>query len=347
MMIPFEREFRKRYYDLLDQVFDSSFWSEGEMIRTFEEKFAEYVGLASRTVTNGGTGLLAILDRIDVNGKDVVVPTNTFWATAMAVKKANGRVIYADCNRNDLCLSYDDMVRKVTDNTKAIIVTHIGGHIAFEIEKIAEYCARRNIYLIEDCAHAHGATYKGKAAGSWGFAGSYSFYATKTMPTGEGGMVVSRDNDLLKWVEKYRNYGKQVIDGKVNYPVKNGFNYRMNEFTAALGIVQLEQLPLILEWKNELAFKYDQIFQNRVIFPKTMVSGYYKYIVFDHDLKEETGRVFARTDFGHVIDGHDIHLPNAEWIADHHRCAPIYYGWDKQNFETDELRDVLLKDVVS
>ncbi|MFH1236087.1 MAG: DegT/DnrJ/EryC1/StrS family aminotransferase, partial [Parcubacteria group bacterium] len=176
---------------------------------------------------------------------------------------------------------------------------------------------------------------------SWGFAGSYSFYATKTMPIGEGGMVVSYDNDFLKWIERYRNYGKQVIDGKVNYPVKNGFNYRMNEFSAALGIVQLEQLPEILKWKNELASKYDRIFQNRVIFPDNMVSGYYKYIVYDCELKEETGKVFARTDLGHVIDGLDISLPNAEWISTHHKCVPIYHGWDKAVLNADDLKACL------
>lgn len=178
MVLPFEQEDRKRFYHLLDEVFDSNFWSDGAMTRRFEEKFEEYVGLHSCAVTSGGVGLLSILEYVGVRGKEVIVPANTFWATAQSVKKAGGQVVYADCNKEDLCMSYSDMLKKITPNTKAVIVVHIGGHIAFEIEKIAKYCGEHGIALLEDCAHAHGAQWKGKSAGSFGLAGSYSFYAT-------------------------------------------------------------------------------------------------------------------------------------------------------------------------
>lgn len=343
MIIPFETEQREKFYRLLDRVFDSSFWSEGEMTRSFEEKFGEFVGLPARSVANGGAGLLAILEYIDVKGKDVIVPANTFWATALAVKKAGGRVIYADNNRSDLCLSFEDMKRRVTANTRAVIVVHIGGHIAFEIDQIAENCRQNNLYLIEDCAHAHGASWNGRQGGDFGFAGAYSFYATKTMPTGEGGMVVSRDADFISWIEKYRNYGKKVIDGKVLYPVKDGFNYRMSEFAAALGIVQLERLSEILAWKQALAAKYDAIFERRVVLPRGMISGYYKYIVFGYPkLKEVTGQVFGIDDLGYRIEGLDLSLENAEWIAGNHQCPPIFYGWEHADKSIDALRSILL-----
>ena len=159
-------------------------------------------------VTSGGAGLLSILDYVNVKDAEVIVPANTFWATAQSAKKAGAKVVYVDCNKEDLCMSYDDMVRKVTDKTKAVIVVHIGGHIAFDIEKIAKFCKEKKIALIEDCAHAHGAEWNGKTAGSYGIAGSYSFYATKTMPLGEGGMVVSKNKEIIEWIKKYRNYGK-------------------------------------------------------------------------------------------------------------------------------------------
>ena len=264
MVIPFEEEYRKKFYELERQIFDSNFWSEGKMQRTFEEKFGDYVRLGARAVASGGAALLAILEYIDVRGKDVIVPANTFWADARAVQMAGGNVIFADCNKEDLCLSLEDMKKKVTDETKAVIVVHIGGHIAFEIEEIANYCKERGIALVEDCAHVHGGWWNGKTGGHYGIAGAYSFYATKTMPLGDGGMVVSKDPELLKWVEKYRNYGKEVINGNiVTYPMKEGFNYRINEFTAALGIIQMEHLPVILEWKRKLAQKFDRIFGNR------------------------------------------------------------------------------------
>lgn len=341
MIIPFEKEYRKKFYDLEEQIFDSNFWSEGKMIRTFEEKFGEYVKLGAKAVSSGGAGLLAILDYIDVRGKDVLVPSNTFWADARAVKLAGGNPVYADCNKNDLCMSFEDMKAKITENTKAVIVVHIGGHIAFQIEKIAAFCKEKGIYLVEDCAHVHGAWWNGKTGGHYGFAGAYSFYATKTMPLGDGGMIVSKDKDFLRWVEEYRNYGKEVVDGHVYYPLPNGFNFRLNEFSAALGIVQIERLDRILEFKRELAQKYDEIFDNRVRFPEGMISGYYKYIVFDTDLKQETGQVFGSGDLGHVIDCAEIDLPNSDWITKHHKCVPIYYGYENADKPIKVLRTIL------
>lgn len=344
MVIPFEEEYRKKFYALEEQIFDSNFWSEGEMQRKFEEAFGEYVKLGARAVSNGGAGLYSILEYIGVNGREVLVPSNTFWADARAVKMAGGIPVYVDCNKDDLCMSFEDMKAKITEHTRAVIVVHIGGHIAFQIEEIARFCKEKNIYLIEDCAHVHGAWWKGKTGGHYGFAGAYSFYATKTMPLGDGGMVVSRDEDFLKWMEKFRNYGKEVVDGHVYYRISNGFNFRMSEFQAALGIVQMERLDRILEFKRKLAEKYDQIFKKRVILPEGMESGYYKYIVFDTPLKEETGQVFGEGDLGHRIDGAEIELANSIWIARHHKCVPIYYGYEYADCSVDELAGRLMKE---
>ena len=342
MVIPFEEEYRKRFYELENKIFESNMWSEGQMLRDFEENFGEYVGLGARGISSGGAALTAILSYIDVRGKDVIVPANTFWADAQAVHYAGGKVVFADCNREDLCLSLDDLKEKVTPNTKAVILVHIGGHIAFQVEEIAEYCKENDIYLVEDCAHVHGAKWNGKSGGQYGIAGAYSFYATKTMPTGDGGMVVSKNNDLLSYVEKFRNYGKEVIDGKVYYGMKEGFNFRLSEFNAALGIVQLERMKHILEWKRDLAKKYDEIFDNRVRLPEGMESGYYKYIVFDTPLKQETGQVFGPRDLGHHIAGCEAVVPNSEWVVEHHKCAPIYLGWEDADKGVDELRSILI-----
>jgi perosamine synthetase len=342
MKIPFEFEYRQKYYRLLDEVFESNFLSEGEMILRFEKDFGEFIGIPSLAVTNGGTALLSIFEYLDVRSKDVVVPANTFWATAAAAKRAGANLIYADCNREDLCLSLQSLKRCVTPMTKVVVVVHVGGHIAFEIDAIAEFCHERGIYLVEDCAHAHGGSYNGKSAGSWGIAGAYSFYATKTMPLGEGGIVCSRDEKFLSWLRRYRNYGKKVVNGKVEYAINNGFNFRMNEVTAALGIIQIERLPQILNWKRKLAAKYDIIFGNRIKFPSGMVSGYYKYIVFDYELLIETGKVFNQTDFGPSIEGIPCSIPNSDWISQHHSCPPIYYGWSPADENIDELRRILL-----
>lgn len=343
MKLPFEEKYRKIFYKHLEEVFDSNFWSEGKKVREFEEKFSEYIGIPSLSVSNGGAGLLSIFEYFNVKDKDVIVPANTFWATAVAAKKAGGNVIYADCNRYDLCISLEDIKKRLTSQTKAIVVVHIGGHIAFDIEAIVQFCKERNIYLIEDCAHAHGAVYKNRMAGSWGFAGAYSFYATKTMPIGEGGMVCSKDRDFLEWLKLYRNYGKRVINGNVSYLIQDGFNFRMSEFTAALGLVQMTRLRQILEWKRDLAKKYNTIFERKVRMPDEMLSGYYKYIVFDYILPEETGQVFGITDHGTTIEKKNIELPNSSWVAKHHKCVPIYYGWDKAGWSAEKLKDYFIK----
>lgn len=343
MKIPFSKEYRQQYYKLLEEVFDSNFWSEGHKVKAFEEAFSSNTRLESIAFSNGGAALLALFTYAGVSGYEVIVPANTFYATAVAAKMAGAKVIYADCNREDLCISIESIKQRVTSRTKAVCVVHIGGHIAFQIEEIASFCKENGLYLIEDCAHAHGAIYKGKMPGSWGLGGAYSFYATKTLPLGEGGMVSSNNPDFIAWAEYFRNYGKKVEAGKVSYMIPDGFNFRMNEVTAALGIVQLERLPKILSWKRKLAEKFDLIFARRVVLPEGMISGYYKYIVFDYELNQETGKVFSETDFGPNIENEGYDLPNSHWIAAHHNCVPIWYGWDHAEKSVRAINDILLK----
>lgn len=342
MVIPFEHSARGLFYELENQIFDSNFWSDGNCTRQFEMDFENYIGCGARAVSNGGSALYAILEYIDVRGYDVIVPANTFWADIRAVQMAGGNVIYADCNQTDMCLSFEDLKKKITRKTKAVIVVHIGGHLAFQINEIANYCAENNIPLLEDCAHSHGADWNGRMGGTFGFAGAYSFYATKTMPLGDGGMIVSSDQKFLEWVEMFRNYGKKVVNGSVTYPLLNGWNCRISEFAAAMGIIQLKRLPKILQWKRELAKKYDMIFEKRIYFPEGMQSGYYKYIVFDYKLNEETGKVFAASDLGCEIENVPANIPNTRWVAESHHCVPIFYGYPNADKSAEELKQILL-----
>ena len=340
MKIPFDVENRKAYYRLLDEMFDSNFWSDGSLTRRFEASFGEYTHIPNTVaLSSGGMAILGLLEYLDVRGSEVIVPTNTFMATPLAIKRAGGKVVFADCSRKDLCITLAEVKRLTNKNTKAVIVVHIGGHIAFEIEGIAAYCEEKGIALIEDCAHAHGATYLGKSAGSWGLGGAYSFYATKTMPTGEGGMVVTRNKEVADWLKLWRNYGKKVEiregENIITYPQDSGFNARMAETIAALGIIQLERMPEVMAWKRELANKYNQIFERRVRFPEGMESGFYKYVVFDYELKEKTGPVFGELCHWFLKNGKKY--PDSEWIVARHSCPPIYYGWDHADKSVSEL----------
>jgi hypothetical protein len=199
---------------------------------------------------------------------------------------------------------------------KAAFLVHIGGHIAFESEQIARYCAERGIFLIEDCAHAHGASWNGRKPGAYGDAGIYSLYATKTISTGEGGVLVSRHAELIDYARRFRNYGKP------DFAVQ-GLNFRMSEFTAALGLVQVQRMPEIVAFKNDVArAELDPQYPARLQLPGGMTSGLYKYIVFDW-LERSTGRVYDEP--CHRIMGHDVELPNTDWVARHHSCVPLYY----------------------
>ncbi len=318
--IGFEKEDTKKLHEYWDEIISTQQWAEGKFTKLFEEKWSEYNQLQSVAFSSWAGAALAALEFFDVKDKIVLCPSNTFMATPLSVIKAGGKVEFVDCNKSDLCMSFEDFKNKVNIyKPVAVWVVHIGGHIAFQIEEIAELCKEKGIILLEDCAHAHGASWNSKKAGAWGDAGVYSFYATKTISTGEGGMLVTNNTDLVEFAKKYRNYGK--FDYKIE-----GLNYRMNEFTAAIGCVQVDRLDYIIAWKNEYAQKHlDPIYSNRVIFPEGMVSGYYKYIIFD-PLEKSTGKVYDQP--CHTIMGKTDDLPNTDWIAKNHWCVPLYYKGD-------------------
>jgi dTDP-4-amino-4,6-dideoxygalactose transaminase len=315
--IGFDHADRERLHALIDEVLDSERWAEGPMNARFEEAWTAHNGVPAVALNGWAGGALAALDFAGVRGGTVLCPSNTFMATPMAAARAGAEVQFVDCNREDLCVSMHDFERAAERHKpRAAFVVHIGGHIAFEIEQIAAYCAEHGIFLIEDCAHAHGASWNGRRPGTWGDAGIYSLYATKTVSTGEGGVLVSRHPELIEHARLYRNYGKP------DYEI-DGLNFRMSEFTAALALIQTERLPRIVAWKNDVArAELDPMYPSRLQLPEGMTSGLYKYIVFDW-LERSTGRVYDEP--CHRIMRHDIDLPNTDWVARNHSCVPLYY----------------------
>ncbi len=173
-----------------------------------------------------------------------------------------------------------------------------------------------SIFLIEDCAHAHGASWNGRRAGTWGDAGIWSFAATKTISTGEGGMLVSRHDDLIAHAREFRNYGKPSYE-------TFGLNFRMNEFTAARRD-RPDRAPRrdrrLEERRRARASR--PAAPGRLELPEGMVSSLYKYIVFD-PIERSTGKVYDEP--CHRIMGHETDLPVSDWIATNHWCVPLYY----------------------
>ena len=319
--IGFDRRDRARLHELWDGVIDSNRWSEGELTVSFEAAWEAHNGLGAVATSGWTGGALAALEWAEVRGRKVVVPSNTFMATPLAVLAAEGTPVFGDCRRDDLCLSVQETERLIDEHDPAaVFLVHIGGHIAFDAPVIAALCRDRGVTLLEDCAHAHGAVWDGRRPGSFGDAGIYSLYATKTISTGEGGVLVSRHPELREFARGYRNYGKPDH-------AQPGLNFRMSEFTAAIGLVQVQRLEEIVAWKNEIArTELDPVHPSRLQLPDGMVSGLYKYIVLDW-LERSTGRVYDAP--CHRIMGTGDDLPNSDWVAANHSCVPLYYRLDE------------------
>jgi len=315
--IGFDQRDRARVHALWERIFDAQQWSEGELTKEFEAAWTGWNGLHA-VAFNGWTGAaLAALEWVGVRGETVLCPSNTFMATPLTAITAGARVEFVDCNREDLCMSFDDLERKVHANKpKAVFLVHIGGHLAFDSDRIAELCRSEGIALIEDCAHAHGADWNGRRAGTWGDVGVWSFAPTKTISTGEGGMLVSRHAGAVEFARTFRNYGKPDY-------AAHGLNFRMNEFTAALGVVQVGRLDEIVAWKNEVARVHlDALYPSRLQLPDGMTSGLYKYVVFE-PIEKSTGKVYDEP--CHRVLGPAFDLPNTDWVAQNHWCVPLYY----------------------
>jgi perosamine synthetase len=315
--IGFDDRDRERLHELIDEVLDSNRWSEAEMGSRFEAAWEAWNELPSVAMSSWAGGALAALHFAEVQGETVLCPSNTFMATPLAAVRSGAEVQFVDCNREDLCMSFADFERAAEQfKPRAALLVHIGGHIAFDSERIAQYCREHGIFLIEDCAHAHGASWNGVKPGMYGDAGIYSMYATKTISTGEGGVLVSRRPEVIEHARDFSNYGKPTFNVA-------GLNFRMSEFTAALGLLQVQRMPEIVAFKNEIArTELDPQHASRLELPEGMTSGFYKYIVFDW-LERSTGRVYDEP--CHRIMGHSVELPNSDWVARNHSCVPLYY----------------------
>lgn len=314
--IGFDDRDREKLHRYWDTILDRDRWSGGPFTERFEGLWSESCGLPAVALSSWSGAARIVMEFYGL--RKVAVPSNTFMATPLAVLKHGAQVAWVDCNRHDLCMSADHLMQVARENPglDGVILVHIGGHLAFDADRIARFCEQHHLALIEDCAHAHGASWHGRSAGRWGDCGIFSFYATKTVSTGEGAMLVSRDRQLIEYARAYRDYGKPDYR-----PL--GQNFRMSEFQAAVGCVVTERLPEVVEWKNEYARKHlDPRFENRLRLPYGMVSGLYKYVVFDR-LAESTGRVYDPP--CHRILGSDANLPDTDWVAANHSCVPLYY----------------------
>jgi perosamine synthetase len=228
----------------------------GRKIQAFEAAFAEYHGVRHAIAVNSATsGLHAAVAACEVGpGDEVIVPPYTFTATATAVLHHNAIPVFVDIDPVTFCMDPARVEAAITPHTKAVIPVHLLGHPA-DMDGILDVARRHGLKVIEDCAQAPGARYKGRLVGTMGDCGVFSFQETKNMATGEGGMVITNNPDLAERARMIRNHGEAVIAGEPRKYLTStiGWNYRMTEIEAAIGIVQLKKLDGLNRERHELA----------------------------------------------------------------------------------------------
>jgi dTDP-4-amino-4,6-dideoxygalactose transaminase len=285
----------------------------------------------------------------------VVVPANTFYATAAAVLQAGARPVFADVDPATFALSAATTAAALTPRTAAVVVVHIGGLISPQVDELRALCDERGVALVEDAAHAHGATFEGRFAGSFGVAAGFSFYPTKVVTSGEGGMVLTSSEELAEEARIYRDQGKGAFTA--NHHVRLGYAWRMSELHAATGLVHLRRMEEFIARRRAVAARYDKALASLdglqpLAEPPGCRSNIYKYIVvlptgLDRArFKAELAQRFQVNLSGEVYDL-PLHrqpvladyagpqLPVAEELAARHICLPVHS--DMTDGEVDEV----------
>ena len=231
--------------------------SEGPYVDEFEKKFAKYIGRDfGITCSNGSAALdIAVAALTLGKGDEVIMPTFTIISPALSVVRAGATPVLVDCDAETWNMSVDQIEAKITKNTKAIIVVHIYG-LPVDMDPIILLCKKYKLRLIEDAAEMHGQTYKNRMCGSFGDISIFSFYPNKHITTGEGGMIVTDDDELAQRCKKLRNLAFETHGRRfIHYEL--GWNYRMTNLQAALGLAQLEKIDSHILRKREIGHLYN------------------------------------------------------------------------------------------
>lgn len=236
--------------EAVTEVLKSGMLAQGPKVDEFEKKFAEYSEAKYGIATSSGTTALhtALVAAGVERGDEVITTPFTFAATSNSILYSDATPVYADINPKTFNLNPEKIEEKITDKTKAIVPVHLYGQPA-DMDPILEIAEKHDLKVIEDAAQAHGSTYKGKKIGSIGDLGCFSFYPTKNMTTGEGGMVTTNDDDLAEKSAMIRAHG----ESKRYEQSLLGYNYRMTDIAASIGIVQLKSIDKFNEKRNENA----------------------------------------------------------------------------------------------
>ncbi len=251
---------REREY--VDQCLASSWIAKGDFNSRFEERFQDYLGdCFATTVCNGTAALHLALLALGIGpGDEVLVPTLTYIASVNMIALAGATPVLVEATASTWQMDVEDLRRKITSRTRAVMAVHLYGQTC-EMDKLVQICEQNRLWLIEDCAEAFGSTFRGRPAGTFGNLATFSFFGNKTITTGEGGMVVSRDSDLLQKVVHLK--GQAVSPSREYWHDVLGFNYRMTNICAAIGLAQIERADEILKKKRCIADWYRELLRDQ------------------------------------------------------------------------------------
>jgi perosamine synthetase len=351
----------------VEKILHSGMLTLGEYTKRFEAEFAKLCNVKYTLAVNSGTSALEIALRASgiKRSDEVLVPTNTFAATAAVVVMVGGKPVFTDVDAESLCINAENVQKYLTKKTKAVMAVHIGGLVCPDINAIGEICKDHKILLIEDAAHAQGSLLDNRYAGSFGIAGCFSFYPTKVMTTGEGGIITTNSETLLQKASILRDQGKESFNS--NTIVEVGYNWRMDEISAAIGLSQVHRLPQFVKRRNEVAELFDKELAKLkgikpLPIPKGAVSNYYKYVAllapgisrdtFKQKLREKgvkpSGEVYwpplhMQPIYQRLLKAKEGDFPVAEDVCRRHICLPMYSQMtnEEATYVVDKVKEVM------
>ena len=340
----------------------------GRNVSIFEKKFADYCGCPYAISTNSCSSALEISLNILGLKKDdeVIVPVQTFVATASSVVRAGATPVFCDVDDNFI-LDFEDLKKKITEKTKAVIIVHFAGLITENIIKIKDFLSGQKITLIEDAAHAHGASFNGISAGCLGDIGCFSFFSTKIMTTGEGGMITTKNEDFYKKASSIRSIGID-IDAGIQIFNNIGSNNRLSEIHSLLGLYQLNMLNEFVSYRNKIADIYKEelkslVIKNKIRFQEFDINNtkhpYWRFIVFinagidrNHVIKQmKESRIMVDAPYNPLLHQQPVLkkycqekvISNAERLNQCHISLPIHLKITEEDarFIAEKLKSIL------
>lgn len=327
----------------------------GEFTSSFEEEFRRYTSTDYSVAVSSCTAALQIALRFyRIQQREVIVPTNNFPSVVGAVLSEGGVPVLADMDPNTFCVDTEDLLSRFTPLTAGVIVVHIAGLIYPDIDYLRSICEQRGLFLIEDASHAHGANLQGRKAGSLAETACFSFYPTKIMTTGTGGMITTQNEDLAKYARSVRHHG---LSSSGDLVVDLGNDWCLSEIHAVLGRCQLKHLDEFIAHRNHLVSLYRKGLESASwlsipVYPAGNLHAYYKLpVLIDTDLDRNRFRQLLRDDFlienGGIYDP-PCHLqpaiqeklgctegmfPKAEAVLRRQLCLPIHSGLSSEEVD--------------